>query len=235
MSGDCNTADHGATWVKHGDGSAWHSRAVMLVDCGLGEPGPPGVTLSACVRSDGRQTREGALILKDPESYGLTLYLDGNIYFYVGGGGHNLKAPFPVAEGEPGFHHIAAACDGETMRLYIDGRPAGQRPQELPLKPGGNLYLGRGNDPGTSLQGALDEVRVYNRALSETEIRAEYRALSGAGLVTVSRCRRSRGRSRLRSRLSGVQTLKVANEKHPSRLCDFPPSPKSPATSRVAF
>ena len=175
-----------AAWIRHGAGSALaFAGGDARVDCGNGPSLDlrEALTLSACVRSDGRQTREGALILKDPESYGLTLYLDGNIYFYVGGGGHNLKAPFPVAEGEPGFHHIAAACDGETMRLYIDGRPAGQRPQELPLKPGGNLYLGRGTDPGTSLQGALDEVRVYNRALSETEIRAEYRALSGAGLV----------------------------------------------------
>ena len=72
--------------------------------------------------------------------------------------------------------HVAATFDGTTMRLYINGVqeggdltvPAGTTiaTNNLPLMIGGQ----DGTAPGRYYQGWMDEARVYNRALSATEI-----------------------------------------------------------------
>lgn len=75
-----------------------------------------------------------------------------------------------VADGR--WHHIAEIYDGETVKLYIDGtldtqaEPAGK----LPIN---NLPMWIGARPGgVAAKGIIDEVRFYDRALSEQEIKA---------------------------------------------------------------
>lgn len=78
----------------------------------------------------------------------------------------------PVADGST-WTHLAATYDGTTMRLYLDGQltgslrgPSELRSNTLPLIFGGQTS---GTYP---YQGDLDEVRLYARALSGTEITA---------------------------------------------------------------
>ena len=68
--------------------------------------------------------------------------------------------------------HVATTYDGATQRIYINGVLRGQRAQtgliavaNGPLRIGGNLVFG-----GEFFHGLIDEVRVYNRALSGAEI-----------------------------------------------------------------
>jgi hypothetical protein len=77
--------------------------------------------------------------------------------------------------------HIATTYDGANMRLYVNGslvRTAARTGAILatdgPLHIGGNEVWG-----GEWFSGLLDEVRVYNRALSASEIRAD---MSGSTL-----------------------------------------------------
>ena len=71
--------------------------------------------------------------------------------------------------------HIATTYDGVTQRLFINGVEVSSRPQTGTIAVGtGNLRIG-GNDvwPGEYYQGLIDEVRIYNRALSAAEITAD--------------------------------------------------------------
>ena len=68
--------------------------------------------------------------------------------------------------------HVATTYDGATQRIYVNGVLAGQRAQtgniavgNNPLRIGGNNVFG-----GEFFQGLIDEVRIYNRALSAAEI-----------------------------------------------------------------
>ena len=70
--------------------------------------------------------------------------------------------------------HVAATYDGAQQRLYVNGTQVGSRTQtgaiaasSLPLRIGGNTPY------GNFFTGRIDEVRVYNRALTQPEIAAD--------------------------------------------------------------
>ncbi|MEM7218869.1 MAG: PKD domain-containing protein [Pseudomonadota bacterium] len=84
------------------------------------------------------------------------------------------------------WHHVVGTYDGERLRVYLDGDRVGQvvsavnvAPYDHPLVIGAKMSdVGlRWNDdtarPPTALfNGSIDEVRVYDRALSDLEVKA---------------------------------------------------------------
>jgi hypothetical protein len=79
------------------------------------------------------------------------------------------------------FYHIAGVYDGSRIQFYVDGHLQGERPICFPLD-----YDDRGISLGSSmhsydglLQGKLDEVALWDRALSSDEIAAVWSAGSG--------------------------------------------------------
>ena len=70
------------------------------------------------------------------------------------------------------WHHIAATYDEEMLRLYVDGVPDGQQPRTTtPDTNDAPLTIGAVFDTGGSpLTGALDDVGLFNVALTEKEI-----------------------------------------------------------------
>jgi hypothetical protein len=72
------------------------------------------------------------------------------------------------------WSHIAATYDGATKRLYLNGVPVASQAQTGLIKTStGALTIG--GDPlyGQYWAGLIDEVRVYNRALSPSDIQTD--------------------------------------------------------------
>jgi hypothetical protein len=74
------------------------------------------------------------------------------------------------------WSHVAGTYDGATVRLYVNGvlvrsnsAPGPLLPSTGPLRIGGKSI----SAPGQFFQGLIDEIRIYNRPLSATEIRAD--------------------------------------------------------------
>jgi hypothetical protein len=90
---------------------------------------------------------------------------------------HHLTAPDPVLIGE--WIHLAGVFDGQIMRLYVNGREAASMARPGPVHANdfplclGNFETGH----AAFFHGLLDEVKLYNRALPEAEIEAQYQAL----------------------------------------------------------
>jgi hypothetical protein len=72
------------------------------------------------------------------------------------------------------FHHVAGTYDGQYMRVYLDGAKVGETSISGRVYNGETTVTLSSNDE--PLDGILDEVCVYNRALSALEIRAIYDA-----------------------------------------------------------
>lgn len=73
--------------------------------------------------------------------------------------------------------HMAGTYDGSLMRLYVDGAEIGQRALTgtINLDPSRPLTVGveengGGHVPENPFDGRIDEIRIYNRALSAGEI-----------------------------------------------------------------
>ncbi|MFX1484432.1 MAG: ABC transporter substrate-binding protein, partial [Promethearchaeota archaeon] len=71
------------------------------------------------------------------------------------------------------FHHVAASYDGNTMRLYMDGESVGQRSVGKSASPGRGVVI---NSWAQGLNGLIDEVAIYNRALGDDEILSIFEA-----------------------------------------------------------
>ncbi len=109
---------------------------------------------------------------------------------------NGVTQPFPssgqVAISTNQWHHIAGTYDGATIALYIDGALAASTPHTGTISSNsGSLSIG--SEDGRSgacpacvgtryYKGLIDEVTIYNRALSQTEVQTVY----GAG--TFGKC-----------------------------------------------
>lgn len=81
---------------------------------------------------------------------------------------------------KPGqWYHVAGTYDGSVLKLYIDGQPAGSTAYQgsvatspYPLKIGSS-----GFDDSRLFDGLVDNVRIWNRALSADEIRSSVKTV----------------------------------------------------------
>ena len=70
------------------------------------------------------------------------------------------------------WYHAAMTYDGETLRLFLDGVSVGTVAMTGSVDTDPLIPIALGNQPqaGRPLDGALDEVRLYGRALTSAEL-----------------------------------------------------------------
>ncbi|MFC1635358.1 sugar-binding protein [Planctomycetota bacterium] len=86
----------------------------------------------------------------------------------------NLLGQKNVNDGK--WHHVAGVYDGQNMYLYVDGRVDVSQPASGPIGTNNHpVYIGENAEmTGRFWNGLIDDVRVYNGALGQAEIRALY-------------------------------------------------------------
>lgn len=80
---------------------------------------------------------------------------------------------------KPGrWYHYAIAYDGTTMEFYVDGERHGSKKLGAPRTPGtGALRIGQRADGELAvIHGLYDQLRIWNRVLSQDELKAHLRA-----------------------------------------------------------
>jgi hypothetical protein len=103
--------------------------------------------------------------------YGLSLSATGDVIFSLSPAFKPTqvrKQGYPINQ----WFHVAGVFDGDEMRLYVDGVLVGSEAvvgtiplENAPLLIGTRLRL-----PSSTFHGAIDEVRIYDRALNPGEI-----------------------------------------------------------------
>jgi Concanavalin A-like lectin/glucanases superfamily len=77
--------------------------------------------------------------------------------------------------------HLTATYDGQTQRLYVNGVKVSERAQTGSIQTSGSaMHIGGNSIWGEYFQGSIDEVRIYNRALSSTEVGTDYKTAVSA-------------------------------------------------------
>ena len=116
---------------------------------------------------------EGAIITNmpanKPRNYNLRSSPDGIIAFVFTTNNNwtMTVGTTPVIDGD--WHHVAASYDGETARVYIDGKLEGEAPQgPMDAKPG-PVTIG-GTVQGHYFTGTIDDVGLFNTALEIDDI-----------------------------------------------------------------
>jgi len=75
------------------------------------------------------------------------------------------------------WYHIGGVYDGSTLQIYVNGVVISSTPYSSPLlQTGQPLYLGVNGALGDAFKGVMDDIRIYNRALSSSEIQSLYGA-----------------------------------------------------------
>lgn len=77
-----------------------------------------------------------------------------------------------IQDGE--WHFLSGTWDGDTILLYIDGELEAEMACKGKLKPNDDpLFIGARGGSGRFLTGALDEIKMYNYALTKEELRKD--------------------------------------------------------------
>ena len=84
----------------------------------------------------------------------------------------NSLTPYPI--GGYSWMHVAATYDGTTMRMYVNGVEENSMAGPLAIGAGAvDFAIGAHHDGTNRFAGMLDDVKVYNKALSPAEIGAD--------------------------------------------------------------
>jgi len=104
------------------------------------------------------------------------LVIDGKkvaAFLNIGGGQENYHEAYSDDILELNrWHHLAMTYDGSILKAYLDGREVAARKVGKERVPGStSLDIGRRQDGYIYFSGKIDEVRLFNRALSAREVK----------------------------------------------------------------
>ena len=172
------------------------------------------ITVDAWINRSSLDNDYGPVVVKRPNNNsGYTLeaaYGDIAFHVYVSGRGY-VSSPFATLPTDQ-WVHVAGVYDGSTISLYLNGNLIGSNtsaPGAIHVESG---ELGIGHDqanPDRFYKGLVDEVEIFDRALSASEIQAIYTAGS-AGKCTFGR--KTVNRSAVASGTPVIYTIALDNE-----------------------
>jgi hypothetical protein len=180
---------YGATLVADRDGTPDSAYYFDGVDNYIEIPyspnlsiGPNGFSVSLQVKADSVQPSNDSLFTIMDKSHGFGCL--ANASGWVVQGRTNVGTGFAVGNGtdyygvsgpnilDDAWHDLTATFESGLMKLYVDGILTETR--ELPDSPANNagpLYIGKwGCKNGRHFRGAVDEVRIFDRVLTEEDI-----------------------------------------------------------------
>ena len=137
---------------------------------------PTGFTISAWIKRDPTDSGIKSILSKRNTSYsqGFDLRVLGNRRIQLGwknGSNQVLNAPTLVPDDE--WHHVAAIYDGSTASIYIDGVFSASANLTPPIDTDDSFNIAAAGKGSTvqHFKGNIDEVRVWNRALTPNQLR----------------------------------------------------------------
>ena len=167
----------GPTWAQQGGGYAIEFDGIddyalfsTSQDMGLGGP----LTLETWVKPTSIANGAAVLMGEDLHSY-LLMYSSSDIgIFYIGSGANRVDGQLAAHE----WNHIVATFDGSTMNMFVNGQQSDTLSSAFSsFSTVGTFTMGTVGRPDLpKFKGLLDDVRVYDGALTPAEALANFQA-----------------------------------------------------------
>ena len=181
VSGNGNNGTiSGATWTtsgKYGNALTFNgTSALVTVNNSASLQLTSGMTLEAWVYPTTVNSAWRDVIYKGNDNYYLKATSNNSSHPVAGAHSwRRLRRSYgPNALTANTWAHLATTYDGATMRLYVNGVQVASRAQTGTIATSTNpLQIGGDSIYGQYFAGRIDEVRIYNRALSVAEIQSD--------------------------------------------------------------
>jgi hypothetical protein len=178
--------DPASDWITGQIGGALHFDGIDdYVDCPNDvslEITGTAISLAAWVKYEtaGNYSAIAMKTTSDDWADGYGLYADNAVVnFYVTDYGNRATKSFAA---DDQWHHVVGTYDGSNVRIYVDGV------EGTPFSYTGSISnadhsfeIGRGSHNDYNFSGALDDVRLYNAALTDSDVLGLLGSLSGLG------------------------------------------------------
>lgn len=167
----------GSKWVngKIGNGIEMTAETEVQIPDNKMLDGMKSLTLEIWLKQDSHQST--GVVQKGTNwpgmSYLLQPWSDQQVYFGIDNTTSRAIAPagsYPLGE----WYHLAATFNGTTLKVFIDGKEKSSAKSPVAECPDTNTPLQVGN----RFAGIIDEFVMYNRALTDDEIKADMAGVS---------------------------------------------------------
>ena len=192
-SGNGNTGSlgSGVTWTaagRFGSALAFNGASFVTIPAAASLNITTAMTLEAWVYPTGKLYRWNAVLVKEqPGEFLYALYSGSSshrrpyVYFNTSStsaGEHGASGtkwlPFNA------WSHLAGTYDGASLKLYVNGQLVRSQAVSGPMATStGPLRIGGNSIWNQYFQGRIDEVRIYNRARSQSEIQVDMNTAVG--------------------------------------------------------
>ncbi|MCI0349421.1 MAG: DUF1929 domain-containing protein [Acidobacteriales bacterium] len=181
VSGNNNTGTlaTGTTWTagKYGNGLQFDGTngRVTVADTPSLDLGNTG-TIAAWVKLNSLNRwhgviAKGAVNNDSVHNYALEINNANRFMCILGNGSSSVTVVSSTTATTGTFYHLACVWNGTTLQLYVNGAANASATQTLvPAANTSALYLGQFGGNADRLDGIVDEVRIYNTALSQAQI-----------------------------------------------------------------
>ena len=135
-----------------------------------------GMTLEAWVKPSSGNGWRSAILKESPDGLDYALYTSNNASTPAGYAHVSSDVAAKSASSIPlsTWTHLAVTYDGTALRMYVNGSLSGTTALSGPIATSASALRVGGNAVwGEYFKGSIDEVRIYNRALSASEIQAD--------------------------------------------------------------
>jgi hypothetical protein len=182
LSGNNNNGTiSGATWTtagKYGNALVFNgTNARVSIPSSASLNVTTAMTLQAWIMPTATQSGWRTIMQRQADAYFLNASNSNGPLLPSGGGTFSGTTAFvsgTTANPVSAWTHVALTYDGSTLRLYVNGTQAASQARTGTIQTTTNpLWIGGNNPYGEYFQGRIDEVRVYNRALTQAEIQTD--------------------------------------------------------------
>ena len=134
--------------------------------------GPQDFTISGWIKTNNTTVRKGIACWGQDNPWQSTYFFVTNTGYLNFGFAYNGGPQSSTFIADNQWHHVAVTCISGLVQLYLDGLPTATALQMNPNISGANKALGANidNSGSNNFVGSLDDIGIWNRALTQQEI-----------------------------------------------------------------